>query len=181
MPSKFDQSWQIQMLADFFFENKVWQFWESDLAKVWQSLHLTITMSRFLIYSLVRCRSWWRQPGPRRPRPGRARSRAPSGRCPMHFSKMHFRKCIFENAFFENFANFWRARSRLYQNEILQENMRSTAFFKLYKICILLHRCNLKIFAKNRFEKTAIFVKFQQKKCRCREICKILSNFKIFS
>ena len=32
--------------------------------------------------------------------------------------------------------------------EILQENMRSTAFFKLYKICILLHRCNLKIFAK---------------------------------
>ena len=42
--------------------------------------------------------------------------------------------------------------------------MRSTAFFKLYKICILLHRCNLKIFAKNRFEKTAIFVKFQQKK-----------------
>ena len=45
-------------------------------------------------------------------------------------------------------ANFWRARSRLSQNEILQENMRLTAFFKLYKICILLHRCNLKIFAK---------------------------------
>ena len=41
-----------------------------------------------------------------------------------------------------------RARSRLYQNEILQGNMRSTAFFKLYKICILLHRCNLKNFAK---------------------------------
>ena len=49
---------------------------------------------------------------------------------------------------FENFAIFWRARSRLYQNEILQENMRLTAFFKLYKICILLHRCNLKILAK---------------------------------
>ena len=55
---------------------------------------------------------------------------------------------FFENAFFENVANFWRARSRLYQNEILQENMRLTAFFMLYKICILLHRCNLKIFAK---------------------------------
>ena len=93
------------------------------------------------------------------------------------FSKNAFLK----NAFFENFANFWRARSRLYQNEILQENMRSTAFFKLYKICILLHRCNLKIFAKNRFEKTAIFVKFQQKNCKCRKICKILSNFKKFS
>ena len=61
-----------------------------------------------------------------------------------------------ENAFFENFANFWRARSRLYQNEILQQNMRLTAFFKLYKICILLHRCNLKFFAKNRFEKLRI-------------------------
>ena len=44
-----------------------------------------------------------------------------------------------------NFANFWRARSRLYRNKILQENMRLTAFLKLYKICILLHRCNLKI------------------------------------
>ena len=40
----------------------------------------------------------------------------------------------FENAFFENFANFWRARSRLYQNEILQENMRFAAFFKIYQI-----------------------------------------------
>ena len=79
------------------------------------------------------------------------------------------------------FANFWRARSRLYQSEILQENMRSTAFFKLYKICILLHRCNLKIFAKNRFEKTAIFLKIQQKFRKCRKICKILPNFKNFS
>ena len=49
-----------------------------------------------------------------------------------------------------NFTNFWRARSRLYQNEILQENMRLTAFFKLYKICILLHRSKLNILAKNR-------------------------------
>jgi len=81
----------------------------------------------------------------------------------------------------QTFANFWRARSRLYQNEILQENMRLTAFFKLYKICILLHRCNLKIFAKNRFEKSADFVKIQQKFCECRKICKMLPNFKDFS
>ena len=92
-----------------------------------------------------------------------------------------FENAFSKNAFFKNFANFWRARSRLYQNEILQENMRSTAFFKLYKICILLHRCNLKIFAKNRFEKSAIFVKIQQKFCKCRKICKILPNFKNFS
>ena len=46
--------------------------------------------------------------------------------------------------------------------EILQENMRLTAFFNFYKICIFLHRCKLKIFAKNRFEKSAIFVKIEQ-------------------
>ena len=86
---------------------------------------------------------------------GKAASGAAGLRC--IFRKCIFRKCIF----YKNFANFWRARSRLYRNEILQENMRSTAFFKLYKICILLHRCNLKIFAKNRFEKTAIFREIQ--------------------
>ena len=76
------------------------------------------------------------------------------------------------------FCKFWRARSRLYQNEILQENMRLAAFFKLYKICILLHRCHLKIFAKNQFEKSdsAIFVKMQQQFCKFRKICKISKN-----
>ena len=43
--------------------------------------------------------------------------------------------------------------------------MRLTAFFKLYKICTLLHRCNLKILAKNRFEKSAFFVKILQNIC----------------
>ena len=62
---------------------------------------------------------------------------------------------IFSAFFRQNFARF-----RLYQNEILQVNMRLTAFFKLYKICILLHRCNLKIFAKNRFEKFRISQNF---------------------
>ena len=52
-------------------------------------------------------------------------------------------------------------------------------FFKLYKICILLHRCNLKILAKNRFEKSAIFVKIQQKLCECRKICKFCQISKI--
>ena len=91
------------------------------------------------------------------PRPPRA---APGGRCSAFFKNAFFENAFFENAFFENFANFWRARSRLYQNEILQENMRLTAFFKLYKICILLHRCNLKFFAKNRFEKLRISQNF---------------------
>ena len=80
---------------------------------------------------------------------GRSPLRTAESRSKNACLKNAFSKNTFlENAFFENFANFWRARSRLYQNGILQENMRSTAFFKLYKICILLHRCNLKIFAK---------------------------------
>ena len=125
----------------------------------------------------------------------------------MHFRKMHFRKMhfadhakdlahlpwtlgsarreasasgrggFFENAFFENFANFWRARSRLYQNEILQENMRSAAFFKLYKICILVHRCNLKILAKNLCTRSAFFVKIKNS-ANFSKCCKCLPNFK---
>ena len=68
----------------------------------------------------------------------------------------NFGSCKISNFFLQNFANFWRARSRLYQNEILQENMRLTAFFKYYTICILLHRCNLKILVKDRFEKSPL-------------------------
>ena len=82
-------------------------------------------------------------------------------------------------------GKLYRARSRLYRNETLQVNMRLTAFFKLYKSCILLHRCNLKIFAKNRFEKSAIFVKIQHKICKFRKIkfanFSILPNFKNYS
>ena len=54
------------------------------------------------------------------------------------------------------FANCLQARSRLYQNEFLQENMRLAAFFKLYKICTLSHHSNLDISAKNRFKTSAI-------------------------
>ena len=87
--------------------------------------------------------------------------------------RAHYLAKLVNLAFFlQTFANFWRAHSRLYQNEILQENMRLTAFFELYKICILLHRCNLEIFAKDRFEKSANFVKIQQHFCKCRKICK---------
>ena len=98
------------------------------------------------------------------------------------------------------FANLWRARSRLYQNQILQWSMRLTAFFKLYKICTLLHRCDLKILAKHWFEKSTIFVKIQhfflkgydsefriEKSkfsnifCKCCKNCKIVLIFKKIS
>ena len=36
------------------------------------------------------------------------------------FENAFFENAFFDINFFENFANFWLARSRLYQNEILQ-------------------------------------------------------------
>ena len=114
--------------------------------------------------------------------PGRAARRAPAGgrlHGLLHGLRLWFFMLQILQCFLQIFANFWRARSRLYQNEILQENMRLTAFFKHYKICILLHRCNLKILAKTRFENSAIFVKFQHFFCKCcnLKICKSLPIF----
>jgi hypothetical protein len=56
--------------------------------------------------------------------------------------------------------------------------MRLTAFFELYKICILLHRCNLKIFAKNRFEKSAIFCENSAKIVQMSQVLQILQDLK---
>jgi hypothetical protein len=100
------------------------------------------------------------------------RPRRPRGE--LNLEKCIFEKCIFE--FFENFAIFWRARSRLYQNEILQENMRLTAFFKLYKICILLHRCNLKIFAKKKSVRK--ISKFRENSANILQMSQNLQNLK---
>ena len=120
-------------------------------------------------------RSSARPRGPRPPRPGAAGARAVRvtvrglGSAKLaNFAK--FCKIL------QNFAIFWRARSRLYQNEILQENMRLTAFFKLDKICILLHRCNLKILAKSsqHFASKIAFSAF------FKMIYKILQNFFFF-
>ena len=49
-------------------------------------------------------------------------------------------------------ANCWRARSRLYQSRLLKVNVHFVAFFKIYKMCTLLHRSKLNILAKNWFE-----------------------------
>ena len=57
--------------------------------------------------------------------------------------------------------------------------MRSTTFFKLYKICILSHRCNLKIFSKNRFEKSAFSLKIQQNFANVAEFAKFAKFQKI--
>ena len=70
------------------------------------------------------------------------------------------------NFILQNFANFWRARSRLYQNELLQVNMRLIAFFKLYKMCTLLHRSKFNILAKI-YKKPCIF------SCHFCNICKL--------
>ena len=97
-------------------------------------------------------RSRTRRPAPRRTRrasPGwprtstsRRRSRPSSACRSLEISEIG-------NSVLQNSAICWRARSRLYQNEILQENMRLTAFFKLYKMCALLHRSTLEKIVKN--------------------------------
>merc|ERR1712072_1298271 len=99
------------------------------------------------------------------------------GRWPkMHFSKMHFSKMHFSKI------------SQIFGGLVL--GCIKTKFCK--KICVRQHFSSStrfasfctaaisKFLAKNRFEKTAIFVKFQQKNCKCRKICKILPNFKNF-
>lgn len=83
----------------------------------------------------------------------------------------------------------WRARSWLYRNPLLRGNSVFSAFFKLFKICALLHRAKLKetaecaIFRRNfdkfwshsaRFDQTLpyfghILVKFWQKKRKFRQ------------
>ena len=58
--------------------------------------------------------------------------------------------------------------------------MRLTAVFKLYKICILLHRCNLNIFEKKSVSNISNVSDFCEnsanfcKRCKiCTKICKI--------
>ena len=58
--------------------------------------------------------------------------------------------------------------------------MRLTAFFKLYKICILLHRCNLKILAKNRFEKSAFFCENAAKSLQMSQNLQNFAKFQKF-
>ena len=53
--------------------------------------------------------------------------------------------------------------------------MRLAAFFTLYKMCILLHRCNLKIFAKSRFENQQFSSRFESAKS-VSKICNLRSR-----
>ena len=73
-----------------------------------------------------------RHPARRQPARGRA-ARGGAGVAVLLSLKLaKLAELVFELAiysvFFAKFAIFWRARSRLYQNEILQENIRLTAF-----------------------------------------------------
>ena len=52
---------------------------------------------------------------------------------------------------FEKHCKFLRTPSWLYQNNILQEDIRLPAFIKPYKMCTLLRLQNVSIFAKYRY------------------------------
>ena len=70
--------------------------------------------------------------------------------------------CTVVNGLVTGCGILYKARSRLYRTEISQENMRLKAFFELYKICILLHRCNLKILAKIGLKNRPVLSKFSK-------------------
>ena len=67
----------------------------------------------------------------------------------------------------------------LYQNEILQENTRLTAFLKLYKICILCTAAISKFSQKNRYENQSFSWKCSKKMQMSRNL-QNLPNFKNF-
>ena len=61
-----------------------------------------------------------------------------------------FENAFFENAFFKNFANLWRARSRLYRSQILQVNTRWKALAEIYKMHSFATFSKLKFLFENR-------------------------------
>ena len=76
---------------------------------------------------------------------------------------------------FQNLQKFWRARSRLYQNEILQENMRSTAFLQVLQDVHTFAPLETQNFSKKSVQSFSNFVKNSAKCCKCCKICKILN------
>ena len=63
---------------------------------------------------------------------------------------------------FALFCKFWRARSRLYQNEMLQEIYAFDSISQALQDVHTFAPLQSQNFSKNRFEKSAIFVKIQQ-------------------
>ena len=94
-------------------------------------------------------------------RPGRPGGVPGPGRRPPRTSAVHGLAKLANFAFFKKFfANFCKFLAGSFSAVSKRNFARKYAFdsiFKLYKICILLHRCNLKIFAKYRFEKNSNF------------------------
>ena len=84
--------------------------------------------------------------------------------------------------FWGKFCKFLAGSFSAVSKRNLQENMRLTAVFKLYKMCILLHRCKLNISAKNRFEKNSNFREnLTNVFAKSAKSCNILPTLKKFS
>ena len=86
----------------------------------------------------------------------------------------------------------WEARYRRHRSQSLQLNTHFAAFFEIYKSCILLHRSDLKISAKNASkiwlkwnEMNVHFISFSQKSMNfavfLRDFDKFLSEFHGYS
>ena len=92
-----------------------------------------------------------------------------------------FRKCIFRKCILRK---FWKFLAGSFSAVSKRNFARKYAFDSIFQALQDLHPfapLQSQNFRKKRFEKSAIFVKIQQKNCKCRKICKMLSNFKNFS
>ena len=96
------------------------------------------------------------------------------------FEKCIFRKCIFRKCVFRKFCKFLAGSFSAVSKRNFARKYAFDSIFQALQDLHPLHRCNLKIFAKNRFEKTAIFVKFQQKKLQMSQNLQIFVKFQRF-
>ena len=92
----------------------------------------------------------------------------------MHFSKMHFSKMHFSKMHFSKILQIFGGlvlgciKTKICNKICVRQHFSSSTRFASFCTAAI-----SKFFAKNRFEKSAIFVKIQQNFCKCRKICKI--------
>ena len=86
---------------------------------------------------------------------------------PLRVSSCPSRRASFNATRVGKSCHFQTVRSRLYQRRFLQPNNHFAAFFKIYKICTLLHRSELKFLKKivQLFQKSVIKICFFLKFC----------------
>ena len=114
--------------------------------------------------------------------PRRATARRPAGRPGRRGGRVRVRGL--ESAKLANFAKFCKFLAGSFSAVSKRNFARKYAFDSIFQALQDLHTfapLQSQNFSKKSVWKSALFVKIQQKICKCCKICKILPNFKIFS